>query len=205
MMNKRFFRDNKIIRGLYFLFTNYFGINRTKFGQIGNHVILSPPYNICSQKNVYIGDYVGILPNAFISAIHAKFVIKGHCAIAENLTVHTGNHARINGLFISDVTDEIKPKGYDEDVVIEDDVWIGCNVTILSGVHIGRGATIAAGAVVNKDIPPYCIAGGVPAIPIRFYWTINEIIEHESKLYAEEERFSRKELDDIMGMIINKT
>lgn len=49
------------------------------------------------------------------------------------------------------------------DVVIEDDCWIGCNVTILSGVTIGRGSIIAAGAVVRSDVPPYTIAGGVPA------------------------------------------
>ena len=49
------------------------------------------------------------------------------------------------------------------DVVIEDDCWIGCNVTILSGVTIGRGSIIAAGAVVRADVPPYTIAGGVPA------------------------------------------
>lgn len=197
-MSKRFLRDNKIVRGLYFLYANYFGMNRAKFGKIGKHVIISPPYSIFNQRNVYIGDHVGILPNAFISAIHAKFVIKGHCAIAEHLTVHTGNHARMNGLFVTDITDGNKPKGYDEDVVIEKDVWIGCNVTILSGVHIGRGATVAAGAVVNKDIPPYCIAGGVPAKPIKFYWTIEEIIQHESKLYPKEERYSREELADII-------
>ncbi len=197
-MSKRFIRDNKIVRGLYFLYTNYFGMNRAKFGKIGKHVIISPPYSICNQRNVYIGDHVGILSNAFISAIHAKFVIKGNCAIAEHLTVHTGNHARMNGLFVTDIADKNKPKGYDEDIVIEKDVWIGCNVTILSGVHIGRGATVAAGAVVNKDIPPYCIAGGVPAKPIKFYWTIDEIIQHESKLYPKEERYSREELADII-------
>lgn len=197
-MSKRFLRDNKIVRGLYFLYTNYFGINRAKFGQIGNHVIFSPPYTIFNQRNVYIGDHVGILPNAFVSAIHAKLVIKGNCAIAEHFTVHTGNHARVNGLFLTDITDKNKPKGYDEDVVIEKDVWIGCNVTILSGVHIGRGATIAAGAVVNKDIPPYCIAGGVPAKPIKFYWTVEEIIQHESKLYPKEEQYSREELIEII-------
>ena len=197
-MNKRFVRDNKIIRGLYFLFSNYFGINRAKFGHIGKQVILTPPYTIVNQKNVYIGDCVGILPNAFISATHAKFVIKGNCAIAERLTVHTGNHARMSGLFVTDITDQNKAEGYDKDVVIENDVWIGCNVTILSGVHIGRGATIAAGAVVNKDIPPYCIAGGVPARPIKFYWTIDVIIQHESKLYPKEERYSREELADII-------
>lgn len=39
-------------------------------------------------------------------------------------------------------------------------MWIGCNVTLLSGITVGRGATIAAGAVVSRDVPPYCIMGG---------------------------------------------
>lgn len=48
-------------------------------------------------------------------------------------------------------------------VIIEDDVWIGRCATILSGVHVGKGAVIAAGAVVNKDVPAYSVAAGVPA------------------------------------------
>lgn len=54
------------------------------------------------------------------------------------------------------------------DIILDDDVWIGQNVTVLSGVHIGQGAIIAAGAVVSKDIPPYAIAGGVPAKVIKY-------------------------------------
>ena len=48
-------------------------------------------------------------------------------------------------------------------VVIGDHVWVGMNSVILKGVHIGEGAIIAAGSVVNKDVPPHCLAGGVPA------------------------------------------
>ena len=47
--------------------------------------------------------------------------------------------------------------------IIEDDVWIGARVIILKGTHIGRGAVIAAGAVVVRDVAPYTIVGGVPA------------------------------------------
>ncbi|MCI9362449.1 MAG: CatB-related O-acetyltransferase [Hungatella sp.] len=54
------------------------------------------------------------------------------------------------------------------DIILEDDVWIGANVTVLSGVHIRQGAVIAAGAVVASDIPPYAIAGGVPAKVIKY-------------------------------------
>jgi galactoside O-acetyltransferase len=48
-------------------------------------------------------------------------------------------------------------------IVIEDDVWIASNVVILPNVRVGKGAVIAAGAVVNKDVPSYSLAGGVPA------------------------------------------
>ena len=120
------------------------------------------------------------------------------CAIAENLAIHTGNHARLVGKFVTDITEETKPGGYDQDVIIEKDVWIGANVTILAGVHVGRGATIAAGAVVNKDVPPYAIVGGIPAKVLKYYWTIDQILEHESSLYPESERFSREELESII-------
>jgi len=53
------------------------------------------------------------------------------------------------------------------DIILEDDVWLGVNVSIMDGVTIGKGAIIGAGAVVTKDIPPYTIAGGVPARIIR--------------------------------------
>jgi len=52
-------------------------------------------------------------------------------------------------------------------IVIEDDVWIGCNCSILAGVRIGTGSIVAAGAVVTKNVPPYTIVGGVLARFIR--------------------------------------
>jgi galactoside O-acetyltransferase len=54
-------------------------------------------------------------------------------------------------------------EGTDYSIVIEDESWIGANVIILSGAHIGRGAVIGAGSVVTGVVPPYTIAGGVPA------------------------------------------
>ncbi len=115
------------------------------------------------------------------------------------MTIHTGNHARLVGRFVNDITDRDKPKGYDHDVIIEKEVWIGSNVTILEGVTVGRGATIAAGAVVNKNVPPYSIVGGVPAKMLKFYWTIDQILENEAIIYPEKERFSREELEKILN------
>ena len=52
-------------------------------------------------------------------------------------------------------------------VVIEDLVWIGAGATILRGVHVGRGASIAAGSVVTKDVAAGAVVGGVPARVLR--------------------------------------
>lgn len=182
------------LRGCYMLWKTYFSIHRSKFGYCAENVSITPPVQILRPENVFLYSKTNIASNSFISAYNAKFIVKENCCIAEGLTVHTGNHAMVVGMFCSDITEANKPKGYDEDVIVDSDVWIGCRVTLLSGVHIGRGAIIAAGAVVNKDIPPYAIAGGVPVKVIKFKWTIDQIFEHEKKLYPEELRLSKDEL-----------
>lgn len=53
------------------------------------------------------------------------------------------------------------------EVVVEDDVWIGANATVLPGVRIGRGAVVGAGAVVTKDVPAHAVVMGVPARRVR--------------------------------------
>ncbi|MDL2259078.1 CatB-related O-acetyltransferase [Eubacteriales bacterium OttesenSCG-928-K08] len=66
------------------------------------------------------------------------------------------------------------------DIVIGNDVWIGYEAVILSGVHIGDGAIIGARAVVTKDVPPYTIVGGVPAKEIRKRFderTVSKLLE----------------------------
>ena len=192
-------KNNLFVRNCGFLVLRIkrFFMLKSNFAQCADSVIITPPIFVSKPKNIYLGPNVCIGTNAYISAINAKFICKGNCAIAERLTVHTGNHARIVGEFVTDITEANKPEGYDHDVIVEQDCWIGSNVTLFSGVTIGRGTTVAAGAVVSKSIPPYCICGGVPAKFIKFYWTIDQILEHETKLYPEKDRYKREQLEEL--------
>ena len=189
-------KKNRIIRGLYFIWKNYFLFRTAKFGFFGRDINLIPPISVSDPKNVFLHGNNG-LNNATILTTNAKFIMKPNSGAASGLKVITGNHARIVGVPYRCITEEMKPSGLDADVIVEEDVWMGVNVTLLSGVTIGRGTTVAAGAVVAKSMPPYCICGGVPAKVIKFYWTIDQILQHEERIYLEKERYTRSQLEQI--------
>lgn len=88
---------------------------------------------------------------------YKKISIGNDVAISENVTIWDTDAHEIIG----------KEQQSVQPVTIGNHVWIGNNVIILKGVTIGDGAVIAAGSVVNKDIPPGCLAAGVPAKIIR--------------------------------------
>ncbi len=67
-------------------------------------------------------------------------------------------------------------------VIIEDDVWVGHRATIMHGVTLGEGCIIAAGALVTKDVPPYSIVGGCPAVKIKMRFSDKDISKHKDVL-----------------------
>ncbi len=71
--------------------------------------------------------------------------------------------------------DDIRSEKFVQELIIGNDVWIGCNSTVLRGVKVGDGSIIAANAVVTKDVPPYAIVAGVPAKVIKFRFSFDVI------------------------------
>lgn len=110
---------------------------------------------------------------------HSCVKIGNYCSIARNVKFlpdndHPTNQISTYPFKAMCLTGEAEAisKG---DIVVDDDVWICHGAIILSGVHIGQGAVIAAGAVVSKDVPPYAIVGGVPAQIIKYRFEPNII------------------------------
>lgn len=110
-----------------------------------------PQAGITVGRNCFFGEYT---------------CIRGQGGVTIGDGVYTGtqvNIAAVNHVF-ADPDRFIREQGITADgIIIEDDVWLGSNVTVVDGVTIGRGSIVGAGAVVTKDIPPYSIAVGVPA------------------------------------------
>jgi acetyltransferase-like isoleucine patch superfamily enzyme len=106
---------------------------------------------------IKIGNRVGINPYCVIYG-HGGVTIGNDVMIATGCVIIPANHN------ITDLDRPMNSQGLTtKGIVIEDDVWLAARVTVLDGVHIGRGAVIGAGAVVTKEIPAYAIAVGVPA------------------------------------------
>lgn len=148
--------------------------------------------NVITDPNIEIGDYT--MYNDFVRdpqdfqknnvlyhypVNHDRLMIGKFCSIAcgAKFIFTSANHSLKSlstypfpiffkewGLDVSDITDAWDNKG---DIIVGNDVWIGYEAVILSGVTIGDGAIVGSRAVVTKDIPPYTIVGGVPAKPIR--------------------------------------
>ncbi len=72
----------------------------------------------------------------------------------------------------------------DRPITICDDVWIGANAVILPGVTIGEQSVVAAGAVVNRDVPPRCVVAGVPARKIKDLPDISKTVQHDLTTHA---------------------
>lgn len=105
--------------------------------------------------DVVIGNFSRI---GIHSTVIGPVTIGSHVNLAQGITVTALNHNfSAKDKFIDEQGVATSP------IVIEDDVWIGANAVILPGVRIGRHSVIAAGAVVNRDVPPYSLAVGVPA------------------------------------------
>lgn len=203
---------------IYRFFRKCYRKNCWKNANKYNKLILK---NLSNYKNVIAGKHsYGIIDALFHSNTGEKLYIGNYCSIAPNVLFIVASDHNYNNLstypfkvMIAGEKAEALSKG---DIIVKDDVWIGANSTILSGVTINQGAVVAAGSVVTKDVPPYAIVGGNPAKVIKYRFSETNIqkllkidysklsdvtiLENLNTLYTE---ITEENIDTILKKIFN--
>ena len=131
------------------------------------------PMNNFNFEQVSVGDYSYGELNVVDFGGKCKLIIGNYVSIAQHVTFllnaeHYLNHISTYPFKVKMLNTEKEESFGKGNIVIDDDVWIGYGATIMSGVHIGQGAVIAAGAIVTNNVPPYAIVGGNPAKLIKY-------------------------------------
>ncbi len=154
----------------------------SRFASCGVNVAFDPR-GTYSFGTIHLGDSVNLGARPTLVATRSEIRIGNHVMFGPEVVIRGGNHRMdLVGRYLDDVKDSDKRAEDDAGVTIEDDVWVGQRAIILGGVTVGRGAVIAAGAVVTNSVPPYAIVGGNPARVIRMRFEPEQIHEHEQLL-----------------------
>ncbi|HAS6211402.1 TPA: acyltransferase [Vibrio vulnificus] len=134
---------------------------RISGGKAGKKVVYYPGVWICPANKIKIGDHVDLALDVLITT-SGGVIIGDRTLVGYRTQILSSNHnVPVN-------QGRIFESGHNyAEVVIGSDVWIGASCIILPGVNIGKGAVVAAGSVVTKNVPPFSYVAGVPARVIK--------------------------------------
>jgi acetyltransferase-like isoleucine patch superfamily enzyme len=143
---------------LYFNFGHRIVVR--KLAKCGKNVWLRPGCTLVDMDSIEIGDNVVIRPGV---QIHANTANKASITIEKNVLIAPNVFITVNNHNYKDPDVPIMFQGgSSEAVIIREGSWLGANSIILKA-NIGKNSVVAAGAVVTKEVPDYCVVGGVPA------------------------------------------
>ena len=140
-------------------FMQYVTIMSPQNLSIGNNVLFNIGVHIQASADITIGDNTHFAPYCIL---YGPLEVGNKCAVAAHTVF-----ASIGHTYDQPNTPFVDLPAMAEKIVLEDNVWIGANASIIAGVRIGTGSIVGAGAVVTHDVEPYSIVGGVPARLIR--------------------------------------
>jgi lipopolysaccharide O-acetyltransferase len=156
---------------------------RRSFAAWGLRSVAAPPLRLEGERDITIGAGTWFGSGCWLNAIGGTITVGDGCSFAGDVTISAAASVTLGrdvlvarGVHIGDhdhaFTDPGRPASWQgianaAPVMIGDGAWLGHNVTVTAGVSIGRGAVIAAGAVVTRDVPPYSLAVGIPAQVVR--------------------------------------
>lgn len=180
---------NQVIEKLTFARTFFYtGILSKSFTKFGHNSTVDRPLQLVKPECVSVGNNTHILKGARITALNnkssiyigsnveigynchitclGKITICDGCLMGANVLISDNSHGQLieEQLSFPPSKRPLYSKGY---IIIEDNVWVGENVSILGGVTIGKGSIIGANSVVTHDVPPFSLAAGAPARVIK--------------------------------------
>lgn len=175
-LNARFKGQCRIGKGTWFYRTSQITtdkpINSINIGK--NCRIRGELFNISGTGNLVIGDWCYLGERSTLWSSGADLIIGNRVLIAKDVFIVNNNTHPVDVKERHKHFMEIVTKGHPknielcaETVKIEDDVWIGCHTVVLKGVTIGKGSIVAAGSVVTRDVPPFTMVGGNPAVVLK--------------------------------------
>jgi acetyltransferase-like isoleucine patch superfamily enzyme len=138
---------------------NYTHVSQKKLVRMGSGVNVAPNVSIANGQRVTIGDgsHIGARCHLWAGYNTGRVVIGEEALLGPEVFLTASNYG------IEPGRAPMHQRTVEADVVIGKGVWLGARVMVLAGVTVGDGAIVGAGAVVTKDLPPNCIAGGIPA------------------------------------------
>lgn len=174
-------KDLKVLR-CKLLLARHRNITIGKNTTFGRGTVFWAPHEMKIGNNVYIGKYC---------TIQADVEMGNNIEIANTVGLigrYNHDYSKVgvsikDAPWIGDLDYDFKGKG--QKIIIEDDVWIGYGAVVFTGVHVHRGAIVAAGSIVTKDVPPYAIVAGNPTKVKGYRFTEDQIREHERLLYGQ--------------------
>ena len=125
--------------------------------KMGKNVTIHFRTELRAPEKLTLGDGSIIGDNAILDA-RRGLTMGRNVNLSSNVSIYTLQHDHRDPFFNCPPEDKVKFS-----VEIDDRVWLGSNVIVLPGVHIGEGAVCCAGCVVTKDVEPYAVVAGIPA------------------------------------------
>jgi acetyltransferase-like isoleucine patch superfamily enzyme len=148
------------------------------FRHAGKNLSFDPVRSVFSPGTIEVGDNVFIGRNAYVAG---EVSIGKNVMFGANATVLAGDHIfAVRGKSPRFIKPH--PGQNSKPITIEDEVWIGANVTVLGGVIVGIGAVVGAGSVIVEDVCPFTVSVGNPCRPVRRLFEDEQLLLHLTEI-----------------------